>query len=146
MKTEARLARFRQTRPMRAGRLQQHKGAHEVGFDKGARAVYRAIDMGFGCEVHDHVGIHLFYHGFDGRRIADIGLGETVTTISRHAVQRCERTGVGELVQNMNSVIGLVQQMPNHRRTYESRSARNDDSHFAIPTYQTSMSDKGTPS
>ena len=114
---------------MGAGSLQQHIGAHDIGLDEGAGAVDGAIHVGLGRQMHDHIRIDSLQQRLDRRGVADVSPGEAVMRMSRDAFQRGERACVGELVQNMDVMIGLVQQMPNQRRPDEPRPAGDHDLH-----------------
>ena len=60
--------------PPDQGRLEQAESAIDIGFHKRARAIDRAIDMGFGSEVYDGIGACGFEEGLNRRTVCDAGM------------------------------------------------------------------------
>ncbi len=64
-----------------AGRLEQVVGADDVGLDEVSGAVDRAVDVGFGGEVHHPIGAKVIKGGGHRGGIADVGLEEAVVGV-----------------------------------------------------------------
>jgi hypothetical protein len=72
-------------------------------------------------------------HGsFEGGRIADITLDESVVRIARDGIQVCEVTGVGQVVVvNDGLVRGRVQEMSDEIRSDEAGAPGDENFHRA---------------
>ena len=65
-----------------AGGLQQHKGAVDIGAQKGLRTVDRPIDMAFGGKVHDRARPVLGQQAVDQRTVGDVAAHEMMSGIA----------------------------------------------------------------
>ncbi|MNJ58276.1 hypothetical protein D3C77_539040 [compost metagenome] len=119
----------RQRQPVGASSLQQAVGTDNIGVDKIGRAVDRTVDMRLGCQVHDGMRLEALEYSADSCLIGNVGLDELVAGIGRDAGQRFQVTGIGQLVQVEHFVLGIVDQVTHQRRTDESGSAGDENSH-----------------
>ncbi|MNP12715.1 hypothetical protein D3C76_1049640 [compost metagenome] len=124
-----------QSQPIGAGAFQQAVGADDVGLDEFSRAIDGAIDMGFGGQVHDRMGLEARQCGTDRLAFGDIGLEELVARVAGCRCQGFEVAGVGQFVEVENLMLGVVQQMANERRANEAGSAGDQESHVSCPDY-----------
>ena len=107
--------------------LQQHEGADDIGLQKLAGTVDRAIDMAFGREMHDHVGLEPLEGILHGRGIGDIGADELVARIVLDRRERGEIAGIGQFVDHQHIVIGVGDQMAHDRRADKARAAGDQE-------------------
>ena len=84
-------------------RLEELEGADDVGLHEGAGPVDRAIDVGFGREIHDRAGSVLGEQLGDEGAIADVAVDEHVPGIRRDAGEVVEVARVRELVEVHNA-------------------------------------------
>jgi len=119
----------RQRLPVGTGRFEQLIGADDVGLDKFCRAVDRAVDMGFGGQVHDGIRLEFQQRFTDTFAIGDIGLKELIAVAAVDFGQRLEIAGVGQLVQIEDAVPGVLDQMADQSRADESGSAGYENAH-----------------
>ena len=132
-KRNARLSGSGQRLPVAAGGFQQAVGADDIGLDKIRRAVDRTVDVGFGGQVHDRVGLEAREHGADGGLVDDIGLDELIAAVGRDAGQRFQIAGVGEFVQVEHFVLGVLNQVTDQSRTDKTGAAGNENAHVGGP-------------
>ncbi|CAM5367949.1 hypothetical protein RLIN73S_00790 [Rhodanobacter lindaniclasticus] len=85
--------------PVVARAFEQAQGADHVGLHELGRAVDRAVDVRFGGEIHDGIGLVFGQQLRHQRAVADVALYENVTRITLQRGQRIEVAGIGELVQ-----------------------------------------------
>ena len=86
--------------------LEKDEGAGNIGLDYGRRIVDAAIHVRLGGEMNH--GVAAGHGSFDGGRIANITLDETVVRIARDGIQVCEITRIGQFVV-VNDGIALRQ-------------------------------------
>ena len=65
-----------------AGGLEESEGAYDVGLDKGTGAVYGAVHVAFGGEMHDPVGLELCEEFAYRGGIADVSMGKAIVWIA----------------------------------------------------------------
>ncbi|MCY1398211.1 hypothetical protein D9M71_132370 [compost metagenome] len=116
-----------QTAPVAASSFQQCIGAHDIGLDELGRSIDGAIYMRFGGQVHHRSGAELGEYLVQSRYIADICLIEVIARRAVHIGQRLQVAGIGELVDVGDLVIGILDQVTNHRRSDEAGSAGYED-------------------
>ncbi len=118
---------FRARLPGGARRLQQHKGAVDVGLDEGARPVYGAVDVALGGQVHDHVGCEGREQGADGPGIADVDLLEGEPRVVGDGCEVVAIAGIGQLVQHADAMVARLDQMAHDRRSDKAGPAGHDE-------------------
>src|SRR5690554_7659280 len=69
------------SQPILAGGFQQGVGAYDVGFDKVCGAVYGAVNVAFGGQVHDGVWLVLGQYAVYFGAVADVDLLEAVALV-----------------------------------------------------------------
>ena len=87
-----------------ACRLQQVMGADDVGVDEFRGAADAAVDMAFGGQVHDRVGLNVTHRVMNGRFVAKVGVDELVVRVMFDVRQRLGLGGVGQGVEVDDSV------------------------------------------
>ena len=110
MKETERVARRRfETTDERPRRLEQHEGADDVGVDERPRAVNRSIDVRLRREV-EHRGRPVFRED-PGHRldVRDVGLHEGDPRTPERRLQIAQAAGVGQLVENDETIGGMVE-------------------------------------
>ena len=98
MEAERRAALARQRVPVLPRRLEQGRGADDVGLDERAGAVDRAVDMGLGRDVDDRIWLVRADERRHGARVGDVGLLEPVARRLGDVFQRREVGGVGQRI------------------------------------------------
>jgi hypothetical protein len=87
MKAKSRAPLGREFLPV-PSRLDQHpERAYDIRFDEGSGSVDRAVNVGFGRKVEDHVRIKLCARAGNGRSVADICADEAVARIAADQIQ-----------------------------------------------------------
>ncbi len=123
MKAEVGLACFVQLVPVATCSFKQRIGADDVGLDKLRRASDRAINMRFGRQVHDGIGLVFFEHPIHVVAVADIDMLKGVALALIGRLQRLEVACIGQLV-DVNDGIGCVgNDVPDDRRTDKACTA-----------------------
>ena len=115
--------------PIGTRRLEQLVSPNDVGLNELCRAVDRAVDMGFGGQVHDGIRLEFQQRFTDTFAIGDIGLKELIAVAAVDFCQRLEIAGVGQLVQIEDAVPGVLDQMADQSRADESGSAGYENAH-----------------
>jgi hypothetical protein len=115
--------------PILPGCLKQRAGADDVGFDEIGRAVDRAVNMGFGRQMH-HCARPVFgKNAGDRLPVADIRLLEDMARIVARVAQGFQIASIGQLVEIDDCLAGLGDQLANHCRSDEAGTACNDNCH-----------------
>jgi len=109
--------------PVLAGRFQQSVGAYDVGFNEICGAVYGAIYVAFGGQVHDGVWLVLGQYAIYFAAAADVYLLEGVAFAIAHFRQAFEVAGVGEFVQVDHFVLGVLDDVADDGGAYEAGAA-----------------------
>ena len=128
MKAEA-IGRRAEPPPMRKRGLEQHISADHIGVDEIGRAVDRTIDMAFGGKMHHGIGRKVRKDACHGALVADVRGAEAEAAMAAHGIERGEVAGIGQLVDDEHLVIGVFQEVPNHRRPDKARPTRDNDFH-----------------
>jgi hypothetical protein len=84
---------------IRVGGLEQRIGADNIGIDKRARSLDRAVDVAFGGKVHDPVGRKFGEMPLQGGRVANVGAHPLVARMVGQVVERAEASGIGEYIE-----------------------------------------------
>src|SRR5690554_7951189 len=109
--------------PVLAGGFQQGVGAYDVGFDKVCRAVYGAVYVAFGGQVHDGVWLVLGQYAVYFGAVADVYLFETVALVIADLRQAFEVAGVGEFVEVDHFILGAGDDVADYGGAYEAGAA-----------------------
>jgi hypothetical protein len=112
--------------PVLTRRLEQLESAVHVRPNKSAGSVNRAIDVGFGREIHDCVGLPSFDHGFDRVPIRDIAAREDVGWVGFDAAQIEETARVCQLVEYDHAPASSRQYHPREVRSDKASAATHD--------------------
>ncbi|MNH76692.1 hypothetical protein D3C73_289720 [compost metagenome] len=123
MEAESLLFLCRQRLPIMAGSLQHGVSTHDVGFDKGRRAVDRAVNVAFCRQVHHEIRLVVRKYAVQSGTVADINLLESIALVVRHARQRLQVTGIGELINHHHAIAGPLDDMSYHGRADKSGPA-----------------------
>lgn len=114
---------FLQAFPVGTGGFQQGVGADDVGFHEGGGAVYGAVYVAFGGQVHDDVWLVLGQGVIHGFGVADVGLDEGVAGVVGYGFQGFEVAGVGEFVDVDYGVVGVVDEFADYGGADEAGAA-----------------------
>ena len=79
--------------------------------------------MAFGGEMHHGVRLKALEHLAHLRRIGDVRAHERVARIVRHRRERIQIARIGELVDHQHLMVGLADDVANHRGADEARAA-----------------------
>ena len=109
-----------QVAPIVEAGAQKLEHADDIGLDKFLGAGDRAVDMGFGGEVHDHVGLKFRDRPRHGGVIADVGAQKGETRIFRDGRERIQIAGVGELIDDENAAAVSLHGHARDRRSDEA--------------------------
>ena len=109
--------------PILTGSFQQGVGAYDVGFDEVSGAVYGAVYVAFGGQVHDGVWLVLGQYAVYFSTVADVYLFEGVAFTVAHFCQAFEVAGVGEFVEVDHFVLGVLDDVANYGGAYEAGAA-----------------------
>ena len=133
-----RRARRLEAAPVVERRLEQRRGADDIGLDEGRRRVDRAVDMALGGEVIDRTRPVLLERRGHRRAIADIGAQEDMGLVAGHWREILEIAGVGQLVDG-DDALAVTDERANQGRADEAGAAGDDDRHdrAALHTAQT---------
>ena len=99
--------------PVFARRFEQDLGADDIGADEFGRAVVRAVDMGFGGEVHDPRRVVRREGRPHGGGVADIGVEVDVARVAPPRAEALGARRIGHAVDVHHHLIGRGQQ-PTH--------------------------------
>ncbi len=113
--------------------LQQGEGPDDIGLDELGGTVDRAVDMALGGEIHHAVRRVRLEQPPQLGSIADVDAGEAIAGVVRGLRNRVQIRGVGELVDIDDAGLGLVEQMPDHRRADKAGAAGDKDCGPAKP-------------
>ena len=117
---------------MRAGGLEQAERSDDIGLDEDLRTVDGSVDMAFGGQVHQHIDRFLAQQLADRRLVADVGLDETVILLRLDGSERCQISGIGQLVDIDDPVVGVGGQTTTERRTDETGPAGDEKVHSSV--------------
>ena len=130
VEAESLLVRRIESRPVVTCRLQQSKGADQVGLNKGSRAINGAVHMTFCGEVHDDIRAKIAELGCHSSSIGDIGLRKRVAFIAGHRCQGFKVASVGQAIYYAYIVGGIFNDMTNNCRTNKTCTAGDKDLHI----------------
>ena len=109
--------------------LQQVVGAEDVGLDKIAGAINRAIDVTLCREVHHGIRAVLCENLFKGKWVAKVGLDKRMALVTDVAFQRRKISRVGQLVEIDDAMGRLIDELPNEVGTDKTSTASDEDFH-----------------
>jgi len=122
--------------PVLAGGFQQGVSAYDVGFDEVCRAVYGAVYVAFGGQVHDGVRLVLGQYAVYFGAVADVYLFETVALVIAHFRQAFEVASVGEFVEVDHFILGIGDDVADDGGAYEASTAGDYEFHiFSINSF-----------
>ena len=114
--------------PILLGGLKEGQSAQDVGTGKGKGILDAAVHVAFGGQMNDPVDVvlpHEFEHAVE---VANVGLDESVVRFVFHILQIGQITGIRELVEIDNAVVGIfVDKQTNHMRTDKPGTAGNEN-------------------
>ena len=108
-------------------RFQQRVRADDIGLDELAGSVDRTVHMGFGGEVHHVRRLELRKHAVELVLVADVDLLEPEPVGLRDWREVFQISGIGELVDYANRILGVIDDVPGYCRPDEPGSAGDDD-------------------
>lgn len=109
--------------PVLADGFQQGVGAYDVGFDEVCGAVYGAVYVAFGGQVHDGVWLVLGQYAVYFGSVADVYLFEGVAFVTADFRQAFEVAGVGEFVEVDHFILGVGDDVTDDSGAYEAGAA-----------------------
>ena len=116
---------------MGARGFQQDERAHHVGLHERARAIDRAVDMGFGRQVHHGVRLMRREDLGHGRGIRDVGADLRVAGVMQRLLQRILAGGVRHPVDIDDAMVAVPYDVTDDARSNEAASAGHKNSHRA---------------
>src|SRR5690606_25169563 len=119
--------------PVAERRLEQGKGAVDVGPDELPRTADRAVDVAFGREVQDRARPVLGQQGGHALLVADVGLHEHMGRLLADRREVLEIAGVGELVDIDHRAEAGAKPVENEIGSDEAGAASDED-HCARPS------------
>ena len=102
--------------------------AADIGADEIVRPVDRPVDMRFGCEVENDIGLEVRDRPSHRVAVADIGLQEAVARIIADTAEAVEIGRIGQLV-DVEHVVTTSDCVPNKRGSDESGSTSDQQLH-----------------
>src|SRR5690554_6094885 len=111
------------SQPILAGGFQQSVGAYDVGFDEVCGAVYGAVYVTFGGQVHDGVWLVLGQYAVYFGAVADVDLFEAVALVTADRRQAFKVAGVGEFVEVDHFIVGVGDDVTDDGGAYEVGAA-----------------------
>lgn len=120
---EGRAAHRRQLLDMGTRRLQQHRGADQIGLDERRWPAQRTVDMAFRRQMDDGIRLLAREQRLQGRAIADVGNLQLETRMVEQRRDRGAQAGVAELVDADQPPAGIGQPLPQQGRADEAGAA-----------------------
>ena len=117
----------------RPGRLEQVHRAGDVGVQELFGPVDRSVDVAFGGEVDDGVGLMVGESGVDGVGVADVDLEVPVPFVAGDGGDAAVGRGVGHGVDVDDGVVGGGDEVTDDGGADEAASAGDEDAHQAVP-------------
>lgn len=114
-----------------AGGFEQGEGADDIGLDKFACAVYAAVNVAFGGQVHDGAGLVLREDALERGTVADVGVFKGVTRGAGHGGEGLEVAGVGEFVEVDDALAGVLDQVADKGGADKAGAAGDEEGHGA---------------
>jgi hypothetical protein len=109
--------------PILTGGFQQGKGASDIGSYEICRAIYRAIYVAFGGQVHDGVWLVLGQYAVYFGAVADIYLLEDVAFAVAHFYEAFKVASVGKFIKIDHFIAGIFDYVTNYGGSYEAGAA-----------------------
>ena len=128
-KTKLTLRFSTQAMPVATHRLQQTKGAHNVGFNEFAGAMNGAVYMAFSGKVEHSTGLVFGQQFGQQRSITNVTLHKHMLRIVFQGSQGLQITGVGELVEIDDFFIAVRHPVQDKIGTNEACAAGNENGH-----------------
>ncbi|PAV72887.1 hypothetical protein WR25_21004 [Diploscapter pachys] len=85
--------------------------------------------MALGGQMRDDVGLEFGDRGADGVGVADVAPDEAIAVRRCDALDRRQRTGIGQLVEVQDFVTRIFDQVADERRADEAGPAGDEDAH-----------------
>ena len=126
-----------------AGNLEELEGTNDIGADELPRAVDRAIDMAFGGKIHHRRRLGLLKELADIVAFSNISLDKTVTGALSNIGQALETTSIGQLIENNDLRLGMVEDVANEVGTDEAGPSGDDHAlHVGLGSWADEWSDE----
>lgn len=113
--------------PVGAGRFKQIECADDIGLDKLACRIDRAVDMAFRSQVHHGIRLVLCEYAVEFGSVANIHLLKSVARIIGYLGQRFQIAGISQLIDIDDRVLSVLDNMTDNGRTDKARAAGNKD-------------------
>src|SRR5690606_27701004 len=110
-------------RPVASGGFQQHVSTDDVGLDKLRRAADRAVNMGFGRQMHNRVRLVFTEYTIKIFTITDVDALERVALALLDGLERLKVASVSQLVDVDDRVARIGNDMTYDCRTDEASAA-----------------------
>ena len=121
-----------------AAGVHQGRRADDVGLQKHARILDRAIDVALRRKVDDDIGVFLLKELVHALPVADVQFDKAEIGIVHHIFERGQIARIGEFIQTDDAVVGILfEHMEDEIAADKPGAARNDDGHkcFLIQNY-----------
>jgi hypothetical protein len=112
--------------PVLEGAFEQVVGALDVGADEVAGPVYRAVDVGFGCEIDDRARLMFREQTRDESAVCDVPVNEDVALVAFEGDQVLGIACVSERVEVHHALIAPAQPFEHEVRTDEAGAAGDE--------------------
>ncbi len=126
---ESILLRQRRGAPVRQRALEQRQRADHIRLHERRRAIDRTVDVRFGREIHDRIGLVFVEQFRDEHFVADIALHEDMIRIVAHRLERIEIARVREQVE-IDDAIAAFAQKAEHEIAADKPGAAGDQKGF----------------
>ena len=113
--------------PVGAGCFKQIECADDIGLDKLACRIDRAVDMTFRSQVHHGIRLVLCEYAVEFGAVANIHLLKSIARIIGYLGQRFQIAGISQLIDIDDRVLGVLDNMTDNGRTDKARAAGNKD-------------------
>ena len=114
--------------PIGLGGLEQGEGAHHIGLSEGEGVLDAAVHVALGCQMDDAVHMFFLHQLQDALKVADVHLDKLVVGLVFNVLQVGQVTGIGELIQIDNPVLGvLIDEQPYDMAADETGSAGDEE-------------------
>ena len=113
--------------------VQEHLGAHDVGFQEDRGVLDAPVYMAFGGEVDDQVGMLCFEQVIDRLPVGDGLLDEAEVGVGHDGGQGLQVAGVGQAVQTDDAVVRMgAEHIVDKVAADEAGTAGDDDGFLCI--------------
>ena len=99
---------LRQAFPVELGSLQEAQSTHHVGLGKGEGVFDAAVYMALSSQMDDAIHLLVLHQLVESIEVADIHLHKLVVRFVLNVFQISQITGIGQLVEVDNVVVGIL--------------------------------------